>query len=509
MHKDLLNSNIIEFQNVSKSFGAVDALQDVSFSIKRGECHAIVGENGAGKSTLMNILSGLYTPDSGVVLYNNNPVLINSPKEASKLQISTVYQELKLCKNLSAAENIFLGKTPISKFGFVKRKEMTDKSKEILGVFDIQIDINAPLSSLSTAEAQLIEIAKAIGTKAEVLILDEPTSSLTAVEASLLFDALKKLKNEGTTIIFISHRLTEVFQIADRISVLRDGKYLCTNNCCDIDEDEIIKQITGEKLYNEIYSNPTVRHELSSSSKTVLEVKNLKRGPLVNNISFKLKEGEILGIYGLQGSGRTELLETLYGIHPASSGEIYLFDEKLPTKINSVKKAIKRGIGSINEDRKDCGIFSKMSIVDNIAVIQNEKICKPPYVLNKDKMNDLANTYCDMLSVKKSSIYELITNLSGGNQQKVLIARMLSTLPKILLADEPTRGVDVGAKAEIFKIFNKLRDQNISIIIVSSELQEVIAECDRILVMRKGKIVGEVIDYQNREEQILKYSFTG
>ena len=384
---------------------------------------------------------------------------------------------------------------------------MKEEALRVLNVFGINIDMNKPVRHLSIAQMQLIELGKAITKKSEVLILDEPTSSLTATESEKLFEIVEKLKQDGKTIIFISHRLAEMFQISDRVTVLRDGKYIGTYPCCDLDEERIVKLIAGEKLFEEIYSTSLNRKREQTCETVVLEAIGLNRGKLVKEVDLKLHEGEILGIYGLQGSGRTELVETLFGVHPSENGEIRIKGK--PVSIRNPRSAIKMGLALITEDRKNRGIFSRMDIRDNIAVIHRKKITTCGFVLNRKKENKMCDRYTHDLSVKMADLRQNIQSLSGGNQQKVIIARILSTTPQIILADEPTRGVDVGAKAEIFAILRSLKEQKKSIIVISSELKEIVKECDRVLVMRNGSIVGEVCGHEIEEERILDYCFNG
>lgn len=504
------NETIIRFEHICKNFGAVKALKDVTMEIGKGECHAILGENGAGKSTLMHLLSGIYTPDEGQIYIKGKPITLHSPHDSAQNSIAIVYQELKLCLNLDAAENIFLGKIP-TKTGFLQKNEIYKETKEILDAFGVQIDIRTPVKNLGPAQMQLIEIAKAIRNNSDILILDEPTSSLTAVEADVLFRILNQLKEQGKTLIFISHRMNEIFAMADRISIMRDGRYLGTYRTEDVTENELVRMIAGEKRYDELYAGKKEAGETESvdysDKKVALEIQGVNRGKYVQDASFKLYEGEILGLYGLQGAGRTELLETLFGLYGKVDGKVFIYGEE--TQISNPSDAIGAGLGLITEDRKNRGIFSLMNIRENIAVIHDKQITKAGIFVAEKKVNDISNEYVKTLSVKTDSIYQKIVNLSGGNQQKVILARMLSTNPRIILADEPTRGVDVGAKAEIFAIMNELKRQNKAIIVVSSELQEVVSECDRILVLRSGRIVGEVKDKEGREEKILNLAFSG
>lgn len=499
--------DIIKFENISKNFGAVHALKEVSFSVRKGECHAIIGENGAGKSTLMHILAGAYLPSNGCVYIKDKEVQIINAAESKKLGISIVYQELKLCPNLTASENVFLGKIPTGFLGTVKKDNIDRQVKELVSQFGVDIDVTVPVINLGSAQMQLIEIAKAIMEDAEILILDEPTSSLTAAEADVLFKILRDLKKQGKTLIFISHRMNEIFEMADRITIMRDGSYIGTYEVQDIDEKELVKLIAGNKRFSELYAEEIGDKEVEEKKDVLLEVNHMSCGTYVNNESFVLHKGEILGLYGLQGSGRTELVESIFGLHGKVEGEI-----KVKGKTFSISKpadAIKAGFGLVTEDRKNRGIYALMNIRENIAAIHREKITDARFVLNSKKIDSISNEYVKALSVKIDSLQESILNLSGGNQQKVILARMLSTNPEVVLMDEPTRGVDVGAKAEIFSIIKELKEQGKGILVISSELQEVVKECDRILVLRNGKIVGEVISRENRENDILQLAFNG
>lgn len=504
-----MTDSIIRFENISKHFGAVHALDNVSFEIRRGECHAIIGENGAGKSTLMQILAGGYHPSEGKVYINDKPVEIDNEKKANRLGIAIVYQELKLCLNLTAAENIFLSKIPTGKLGWIKRGDLDRRAEQILNQYGVHIDVTVPVRQLSTAQMQLIEIAKAIEKNTDVLILDEPTSSLTAAESETLFQILRGFKEKGKTLIFISHRMNEIFEMADTITVLRNGTYLGTYPAKETDETQLVKLIAGEQRYQEIYRhNESVSNqEKTEDGRVLLEIRNVNNGPKVQNASLTLHEGEILGLYGLQGAGRTELMETIFGLYGKVNGDILI--EGKPVSIYNVRSAIQNGMGMITEDRKNRGIFSLMSIRENIAVIHRKAITDGMLWLNRKKMDGISQRFVKALSIKLDTIYENINNLSGGNQQKVILARMLSTEPKIILTDEPTRGVDVGSKAEIFAILNQMKQQGKGVLVISSELKEVVRECDRVLVLRNGKIVGEVVEREGREEKILQLAFNG
>lgn len=496
---------IIKFVNIDKKFGGVHALDNVNFSVLKAEVHAIVGENGAGKSTLMNILSGVITPDKGEVIYNGKAVRISNPHAAHELGIGTVFQELKVCENLSITENLFLGNEH-TKNGFPDWKKMNAKAKTIMAEYGLDfLDVTVPLKTLSVAQMQMVEIAKAISLDVKVLILDEPTSSLTVRETTKLFENINKLKNDGVTVLFISHRCDEIFEVSDRLTVLRNGKYIGTFGTTDICSDEMVTLIAGKELAAEYQQSSSTDVDYKTK---VLEVKDLKRGKSVDNVSFDLFKGEILGFYGLQGSGRTELIETIFGLQKADDGVVKLNGEVV--NIKSGKDSIKRGIGMIPEDRKLGGIFSKMHVRDNIAIIHDKKIVRVFGLLKKKAMTDMTQEYIDKLSIKTDGQFQNIDKLSGGNQQKVVISRCLSAEPKILLLDEPTRGVDVGAKAEIYEILKDLRkNEGKSIVLISSELPEIVSLCDRVIVMRNGHIAGELKGDEIGEESILQFAFNG
>lgn len=498
-------NDIIRFSNIRKEFPGVVALHDVSFSIDKGEVHAIVGENGAGKSTLMHILSGVYKQDRGDVIYMGKSTAIASPLAARQLGIATVYQELKLCPNLNVAENIYLGREQRTSAGSIHLKKMHIESEKFLGLLEADISTRTKVKNLTIAEMQIVEIAKAMSLNAEVLILDEPTSSLTINETEVLFRNLKRLKDNEVTIIYICHRLDEVFQISDRISVLRDGKYLGTFTTDKITPKEVVALIAGKELQQEL--NLTTGRKAVTKDKIALEVTNFTRGKYFRSVNFKLFQGELLGFYGLQGSGRTELMETIFGLHKQDYGEVFKFGTRLD--ISNTADAIKNGFALITEDRRRNGLFGNMDVKENISIVHKKNITFLSFI-KKSKIVQMARTFINMLDVKLTGITQKVVKLSGGNQQKVIISRWLSTDPQILLMDEPTRGIDVGAKAEIYKILRNLKDnEEKSIIVVSSELPEVVAECDRVIVMHNGKIVGEVEGESITKEKILQYAFSG
>ena len=495
--------DIIRFDQITKKFPGVVALDNVTLSIHRGEIHALVGENGAGKSTLMNILGGEIQPDEGAVYINDKAVEIPNPHAARLNGISIVYQELKLCPNLSVVENIFLGREREGSEGRLNVKKMSSHCKEVFESLGVDINPRSLVRNLSIAEKQIVEIAKAISLESDVLIMDEPNSALTLTETENLFANLMRLKEKGVTIIFISHRIEEVFKISDRISVLRDGKYMGTFKTMDTSFDDIVTLIAGKKLSIELSKS----HETSIRSKNVvLEVKNLCRDKYFKHVNFELYEKEILGIYGLQGAGRTELLETIFGLERVDSGDIIAFGENIQVK--NPKDAIKYGFAMVTEDRRGTGLFANMDVKDNIGISSTEDISQFG-ILKRKIILTMAREFVKMIEIKVRSISQLVRNLSGGNQQKVIIARWLATKPKIFLMDELTRGIDVGAKAEVYRILRQLREEGLSILLVSSELPEVLAECDRILVMRNGMLVADFPREQATKEKILRFALKG
>jgi ribose transport system ATP-binding protein len=464
----------------------------------------VVGENGAGKSTLMNILGGEYHPDSGEVILDGKPILIPNPFAARRIGISIVYQELKLCPNLTVVENIFLGREREGNGGRTNWKRLGEHAAEILGSLGAGISPRELVKRLSISEQQQVEIAKAISMNSKILILDEPTSALTHKEAAQLFKNLLYLKErKAVTIIFISHRLEEVFEISDRITILRDGKYLGTFQTDKMSKGEVVSLIAGKQLASELGQTHS---RLDHGKRPVLEVKNLNRGRFLHDINLALYEKEILGIYGLQGAGRTELLETLFGMCRPDSGEIHVFGRQ--TYIGNPKTAIRNGIALISEDRRRVGLFVNFSVRENIAVSILRKLSRLGIIVHRN-INELSGRYVRQIGIKVKDIGQNIGSLSGGNQQKVIISRWLATNPRIFLMDEPTRGIDVGAKVEIFSLLRRMREEGVSVLFVSSEMQEVISESDRILVMRNGRIVANLAGSDLSKERVLHFAMQG
>jgi ribose transport system ATP-binding protein len=488
--------NYIVIKGITKSFYNVKALDNVSFSVKKGEIHAIVGENGAGKSTLMKILSGVYTKDAGEIFIDGKKVDILSPDQAQKLGIATIFQEFNLIQDMSVAENIFLGREP-RKGLFVDYNLMAEGTRKIFQRIGFNVNPYELVKNLGIAEQQIVEIAKALSLDSKIFIMDEPTAVLTDKEIEKLFALMKSLKNSGVTILYISHRLKEIIEICDRVTVLRDGKYIATKDVKDVDEKEIVKLMVGREL-NELFP----RHELSSKME-LLRVEKLT-SESVKDINFKLLKGEILGIAGLVGAGRTELAETIFGIRKKFDGQIYVKGEL--TDIKSPIDALKKGICLATEDRKSTGLILEMDAKSNITIPNLEKYVKLKFFIDrKNEISDVTNIARD-LAIDVGSLVKEVKYLSGGNQQKVVLAKWILKNSEIYIMDEPTRGIDIGAKREIYYLIKKLADMGKGIIVISSEMQELLGLCDRILVMWQGKITGEFYRGEATEEEIMLYA---
>lgn len=493
--KSSTDAELLKLNGITKIFPGTVALSDVSFSVNKAEIHAIVGENGAGKSTLMNIISGSLLPDKGEIYLEGRKVNIRSPRDAQNLGISIVHQELALCPHLTVAENIYIGRLPEKSAKIVDFKKLNQMSQEVLSLFDeVNIKPTDKVADLNVAQQQIVEIAKAITFNCKLLILDEPTSALSEADAAVLFKIIKDLKAKGISILYISHRLREIFELADRITVLRDGRYITTLNTAETNPDQVVSLMVGREI-KEMYPPKS-----TFVGKEIFRVENIS-SDRVYNVSFSLREGEILGFAGLVGAGRTELAQTICGILPKHSGEIYLEGKKI--EINSFEDAIKYRIGYVTEDRKQYGLFLKLPVAHNISAIHLKYDYKR-LLIDRQKELLLAQEFVKKLNVKTSSYVQLVMSLSGGNQQKVMIAKWLAINPRILILDEPTRGIDVGAKAEIHSLLRELAKSGIGIILISSELPEIIGMCDRVLVMREGRITGELTGSSITEENIMQ-----
>ncbi|MCL6571120.1 MAG: sugar ABC transporter ATP-binding protein [Bacillus sp. (in: Bacteria)] len=478
--------------NISKTFPGVKALSSVNLDIYPGEVLALAGENGAGKSTLMKILTGVYTPDEdgqGRILINNQEVNIKDPIHARHLGISIIYQELTTAENLTVAENIFLAKEPKAFMGFIDRSKMIRDSKRLLQELNMNIDPSTSVSELSIGQQQMIEIAKAISYNSKLIIMDEPTASLSHQESRTLLELVKELKSQNIAIVYISHRLEEIFEISDRISVLRDGLTVATMKTSEATPELLVKKMVDRDL-SEIYS----KQDSYNTSEVILELKNVTQankrkahGVFIKDINFKLHRGEILGFSGLVGAGRTEIMELLFGMNDYH-GEIYLEGKLVKMKNPSI--AIENGLGLVTEDRKQLGLVLNMTVRENFSLTHLKKYTKFDFVNRKQEAKK-TQEYIEKLGIKTPTVEQEIINLSGGNQQKVVLAKWIARNPKVLIVDEPTRGIDIGAKAEVHSLLTTLAKQGMGIIMISSELPEVLSMCDRIIVIREGRISGE------------------
>ncbi len=490
-----MSKAVLEAKQIIKEFPGVRALKCVDFDVREGEIHALCGENGAGKSTLMHILAGVYKPDGGCLCLNGDTVNITNQKCANDLGISIVYQERSLVGGLSVAENIYAARQPVGALSMIKWKQLYKDTDELLLKLGLHIDSKTQVERLSPAMQQMIEIAKALSVNPKVLILDEPTATITEKEVGILFSLLRKLKSQGMAIIYISHRLAEIFQIADRVTVLKDGEFVATEDVINIDNNWIVSKMVGrELLFNRI------RHEIGSE--TVLECKGFSSDKF-SDVSFSLKKGEIISFAGLAGAGRTEVMRAVFGADKKTSGELTINGNKVT--IRTTKDAIRNGMGYLPEDRKEQGLFLEMSIAANIASASLKALSKGMN-LNQKAINSVSEDYEKKLGIVTPSIHQKVVNLSGGNQQKVVLAKWLAVNPQIMIVDEPTRGVDVGAKAEIYQILRDLTKTGTSIIVVSSDLPEVLSISDRIYVMHNGRVTGELSGDEATEEYIMKYA---
>jgi ABC-type sugar transport system ATPase subunit len=503
---DEKNRSVLEIKGVSKEFPGVRALNGIDMRFKAGEVHALVGENGAGKSTLMKILSGVYRPNDGRIVFKGKEYKVKNPYEAQQAGISIIYQEFSLIRTFTVLENVFLNREPSKAFGFLNLKEARSRLEALLEEMNIELDVNAVVGTLSVVKQQVTEILKALSVDASVLIMDEPTSSLTDVEVKKLFDIIRYLKKKGVTVIYISHMLDEVFQIADRVTVLKDGEVMGTRNIDEIDKSELVRMMVGRKIedYYPPLGGPTLGGVSPEGQRAdvMLEVKKLDLRGNLHDVSFCVYCGEVLGIAGLMGSGRSELVECILGLRQRTGGEIRL--QGKPVRFAGVREAISSGIGFISEDRKNKGILGPLTVLENISIATLPRYTNAG-VLDKRKERKDGQAQVDALRIKVSSLSQAVGELSGGNQQKVLISRWLLRSPRLYIFSEPTRGIDVGAKVEIYKIIRELTSRGNSAIIVSSELPEIIGMSDRILVMHAGRL-GGVLDQSKTtatEEEIM------
>jgi ribose transport system ATP-binding protein len=497
---ELMDDVIVQMTGIEKSFPGVHALAQCQFELRTGEVHALVGENGAGKSTLMKVLSGVYKKDAGEILYKGASVDISNPRVAQNLGISIIHQELNLMPHLTVAQNIFIGREPRQKLRFVlDEKEINAKTQRLLSMLHLKLDPRAKVSELTVAKQQMVEIAKALSFNAEVLIMDEPTASLTEAEIDELFRIIEQLCGQGVGVVYISHRLEELSRIADRVTVMRDGRYINTAHITEITRDQIISMMVGRTIYEaapEVPENP--------SYDTVLEVKHLQRGSVLKDVSFALKKGEILGFAGLMGAGRTEVARAIFGADPLDAGEIYVKGEL--AHIKSPRDAVAYSIGYLSEDRKRYGLALGMDVEANIVLAAFQRFLRWLGWVDSAGTRTRAAAMVDVLTIRTPGLQQKVKFLSGGNQQKVIIGKWLTADTDILIFDEPTRGIDVGAKSEIYKLLNELAQQGKSIIMISSELPEILRMSHRIVVMCEGRITGELTSAEATQEKIMAYA---
>lgn len=490
---------LLEMVNIEKSFPGVKALKGVNLNVKPGEVHALVGENGAGKSTLMKCLIGIQPVTSGTIIFDGHEISHYNTAQALQMGISMIHQELSPVLYRPIMENIWLGREPQTKLGLIDHKKMYDDSLAVLKQIELNEDPRTLMANLTVAKMQMVEIAKAISYHAKLIIMDEPSSSLTEYEEAQLFHIIRQLRKQGTSVVYISHRLAEIFEIADRVTVFRDGMNVGTEEVKNITTDKLISMMVGRTL-DEMY--PKTPCEIGD---TVLEVKHLSHRKFFKDVSFSVRKGEIFGIAGLVGAGRTEVIETIFGMRPHTEGQVLIHGQEV--EITNPNEAIAKGMGFLTENRRETGIFPMLQIDTNIAMPNWDKFVNKFGLLNNHAVDDGCNEFVEKIQIKTPSLKQKIENLSGGNQQKVLIARWLMTEPEILLLDEPTRGIDVGAKAEIYKLISDLAEQGKCIVMVSSELPEVLGMSDRIMVMHEGKVTG-IFDNSTdvSQEYVMRYA---
>jgi ABC-type sugar transport system ATPase subunit len=497
------SSIVLSMRAISKSFSGVTVLNNINIDLHKGEVHALMGENGAGKSTLMKIMAGIYRPDKGTIMYRDKSISWHNPMEARDNGISVIHQELNLSPNITIGENVLMGtKFPKNKLGMVDWKQVHERALSILKLIGSELDPRSYVSTLSVAQQQMVEIARALSIKAEVLVMDEPTASLTHKEIDKLFIIIHELKQKGVAIVYISHRMDEIFKISDRCTILRDGQWITSVPIAETNPEHLVKTMVGREL-NDLFQKPPSHTSWIKDKTPVLEIKGLCDNKNVKDISLEVHSGEIVGISGLVGAGRTELVRAIFGLSDISAGEIIINGK--PVKINSPEDAMRYGIAHVPESRKSQGLFLNMSVKENIMMAEMHKYRKSS-LLDWSQLNKEAETYISELDIKTASKEQKVVSLSGGNQQKVLLARWLSIHPIVLLLDEPTRGVDIGAKTEIHKIICKLAKNGLAVLMISSELPEILALSDRILVMHEGKLRANLQREDATQEKIMYYA---
>lgn len=491
--EEMKGTPVLQLKNIHKRFPGVYALRDISIDIYPGEVHALMGENGAGKSTMIKIISGVYRPDEGKIFSNGREVVMDTPLQAIKENISVIYQELNLAPNLSIAENIYLGNFPV-KGGKIDYQKLYQDAREVMKELKVEIDVKTRVSYLPIAGQQLVEIAKSISKRPKVIIMDEPTSALSRQETDNLFEIVRMLRASGTAIIYVSHKLDEIFEICDKVTILRDGQYIGTDVIQDLNEDKLVSLMVGRELKD------MFKKEQVKIGKQMLEVKKLSTD-FVSDISFTARAGEIIGFSGLMGAGRTELCRAILGVDKRTGGEILIDGKSL--EANSPARAIAAGLGMVPESRKDDGIFSNMGVRENMSIASAADFKKHLAIDRKDEEQQVQQMI-DSIKIKTPTMEQLIINLSGGNQQKVILARwLIQNNIKVLLIDEPTRGIDVGAKSEIYSLLNMLAKQGLSVIVMSSEMPEIISLADQIYVLKNGRINGSFSSEEVTQEKLL------
>jgi rhamnose transport system ATP-binding protein len=490
----VVSKHILRLANISKRFAGVEVLHGVSFELLPGEVHALLGENGAGKSTLIKVITGVYQPDGGEIYLNDKRVHFNDPLQSRQAGIAAIYQELSLCPDLNVAENIFLGRQPIIAGGRIDWRKLYSEADRLLTSLGVHLDLRTKTRNLSIAQMQSVEIARAFSLNARILIMDEPTSSLTLNEVAELFGLVRRLRDEGAAIIFISHRLEELFEVADRVTVLRDGSYVDTRLVKDVSRDELVRLMVGRTISNLFPKQEVQPGEIA------LKVENLTHTGIFEGISFELRRGEILGMAGLVGAGRTDVARAIFGVVPPTSGTIQV--EGRQVEITSPQQAISLGLAYVPEDRQINGLISAMNITSNISLPILKEYARRGWLLDKAE-RAAAFTAARQMEVRANTIWQITRTLSGGNQQKVVLAKWLSTKPRILILDEPTRGIDVGTKAAVHALMSKLAAEGIAILMISSELPEVLGMSDRIIVMHEGQMTGHFTRAEATQEKII------
>ncbi len=489
---------LLKIRDLEKTFPGVRALKGVKLTVNKGEVHALMGENGAGKSTLIKVLTGIYQKNGGTICFDGEEIDCRTPMEANDKGISTIYQELNLVLFQTVYENLFLGREPRDKFGRVDRKAMVAEADRILKDLGIDVDVSVPLSRYPTAIQQMVAIARAVSINAKLVIMDEPTSSLDSQEVQVLFRIIRQLKSQGISVIFISHKLDEIFEICDRLTVFKDGEYVGDYDIKDLNQFKLISLMVGKDTVT--LERKKEGYDFADAT-PIVNMKNIRQGMRLNGLDVEIRQGEVVGLAGLLGSGRTELAQVLFGTSMPDSGEVFWWGE--PANIHSPSDAIKKGMGFCTEDRKVEGIVPHLSVKENMTIALLPKLNRFGFVKFKEQ-DEIVRHYIERLKIKTPTPEQQICNLSGGNQQKVLLARWMCMNPKLVILDEPTRGIDVGAKAEIEDLIQELSKSGISILMISSEIAELERNCDRIIVMREGKVTRELVDKEIHQDKIME-----